>query len=151
MRSRRRFPLPLALVLPPLLSACMISESVSVSASQILGLASNSIKSISNSITGGGQAGAPRDIKAYAVLCAQENTNEVEFLRGIGRIARQHGITHWEAEPHLLVAAGEGLRSGGMSEDDMERFGARLAARDETTAQWVLQGYTLEGYGGRAQ
>jgi hypothetical protein len=123
------------------LSGCFILESASNSASAVLNSASRSVESISDSVTGGGHASYRQDVKAYACAFAVRGGDERDFLRGLSRVASRYGITRWEEEPQVLLAAGQGLREGGLDDGEMEALESRLGAIDARTARLVMQGY----------
>jgi hypothetical protein len=86
-----------------------------------------------------------RDVRAWATEVAQTGTPQDEFLRGIGRIAESHGLTHWEAEPATLVAIGEGLRDAGWSGEQMEQLRAELTGIQVEKVELVFEGYRQAG------
>jgi hypothetical protein len=62
-------------------------------------------------------------------------------LRGIGRVAESHGVSHWEGRADTLLAIGAGLRDAGVSRADVEALGARATGADPRVAALVLEGY----------
>jgi outer membrane murein-binding lipoprotein Lpp len=126
-----------------LLGGCAISTSISDSVSTSVESLSDSISSIS---PGGSseEAAYDEDVQAYAAVFAGSPGSERDFLRGIGRVAGRHGISNWESRPGTLVAAGRGLRRGGMTEERMDELGSGLAELDETTARLVREGWESE-------
>lgn len=109
---------------------------------------SGSVRSISRS------SGSPaekstlayrRDVRAWAAEFAQAGGSQDEFLRGIGRIAESHGLTHWEADPATLLAIGAGLRDAGWSGGQMERLRGELADVQARSVERVFEGYHSAG------
>jgi hypothetical protein len=109
---------------------------------------SGSVRSISRS------SGSPaakstlayrRDVRAWAAEFAQAGGSQDEFLRGIGRIAESHGLTHWEADPATLLAIGAGLRDAGWSGEQMERLRGELADVQARSVELVFEGYDSAG------
>ncbi len=86
-----------------------------------------------------------RDLRQFAAVFAlsQGGTRE-EFLRGVARIAEDHGVSHWEAEPITPRAIGEGLRDANLSEAEMEAF-VNDVGRDKPAAQLALEGWRNPG------
>ncbi len=99
--------------------------------------------SVSSGSGGGGESSAAyrRDVRAYAAEFAGAGGSSADFLRGIGWVAAEHGVTHWEADAGTLVAIGAGLRDAGVSPDDMEALGARAKDADPRVVALVLEGY----------
>ena len=110
---------------------------------------SGSVRSISRS--SGSPAGDKaslayrRDVRAWAAEFAQAGGSQDEFLRGLGRIAEGHGLTHWEADPATLLAIGEGLRDAGWSTQQMERLRSDLADVQARSVELVFEGYRSAG------
>jgi hypothetical protein len=111
---------------------------------------SGSVRSISRSSGSGG--GTPsslayrRDVRAWAAdFAAAGRGTQDDFLRGIGRIAESHGVTHWEADPATLVAIGEGLGDAGWSAERMEGLRGDLADVPASQVELVLEGYRSAG------
>jgi hypothetical protein len=82
-----------------------------------------------------------RDVRAFAAGFAQAGGSSDDFLRGIGRVAESHGVSHWEGRSDTLLAIGEGLADAGVSSDDVETLGARATGADPRVAELVLEGY----------
>ena len=85
-----------------------------------------------------------RDLRQYAAVFVRGEGTREEFLRGVSRIAEDHGITHWEAEPVTPRAIGEGLRDANLSEAEMNAF-ADSVGRNRPEAQLALEGYQHPG------
>jgi hypothetical protein len=86
-----------------------------------------------------------RDVRAWAAEFVREGGAQDEFLRGIGRIAETHGLTHWQADPATLVAVGEGLRDAGWSGEQMKRLRSDLADVQARSVELVFEGYRSAG------
>jgi hypothetical protein len=110
---------------------------------------SGSIQAISRSSgspTGGTASLAyRRDVRAWTTEVARTGTPQDEFLRGVGRIAESHGLTHWEAEPATLVAIGEGLRDAGWTPEQMQQLSGELTDVQPEKVELVLEGYGQAG------
>ena len=83
-----------------------------------------------------------RDVRAFSAEFAQSGGSSDDFLRGIGRVAESHGVTHWEGRPDTLLAIGEGLRDAGVSPNEMDALGARATDADPAVVALVREGYT---------
>ncbi|MEN8162210.1 MAG: hypothetical protein ABFS41_19220 [Myxococcota bacterium] len=99
--------------------------------------------SASSGSSGGGESSVAyrRDVRAYAAEFAGASGSSEDFLRGIGRVAGGHGVTHWEANPDTMRAIGEGLRDAGVRPDEMQALGARGGDADPRVFALVLEGY----------
>lgn len=85
-----------------------------------------------------------RDLRQYAAVFVKSPGTREEFLRGVTRIAEDHGITHWEAEVVTPRAIGEGLRDANLSETEMDAFVDSIG-RERAEAQLALDGYRHPG------
>ena len=107
-----------------------------------------SIQAISRS-SGSGGAGAQlayrRDVRVWTEEIARSGGSQDELLRGIGRIAESHGVTHWEAVPDTLSAIGEGLADAGWTSGQMEQLRGQLAGAQPRDVELVLEGYRQAG------
>lgn len=85
-----------------------------------------------------------RDLREYsAVFVRSEGTRE-DFLRGVTRIAENHGIANWEAEPSTPFAIGQGMRVANVSELEMRAF-CREFGTNELAVQLALEGWQSAG------
>lgn len=145
--------LALAASLP--LSGCKVISAIIEIPSDLSAGSSKSIAgsfdAISTSSGSGGSETTPnqssyrRDLRQYAALFAKsEGGTREDFLRGVARIAEDHGVTHWEAEPLTPRAIGEGLRDAQLTEAEMDAFVASIG-RDKPAARLALDGYRNPG------
>jgi hypothetical protein len=111
---------------------------------------SNSLRGLSvNSGSDSGSSGSRgaadtayrQDVRAFAAEFARAGGSSDDFLRGIGRVAESHGVSHWEGRADTLLAIGAGLRDAGVSRADVEALGTRAAGADSRVAALVLEGY----------
>jgi hypothetical protein len=106
---------------------------------------SGSFRGLSTSSGSGGKDEAKtayrRDVRAFAAQFAVAGGSSDEFLRGIGRVAEGHGVTHWEGDADTLAAIGEGLSDAGVSAADIEALRVRSAEADPQVVARVLEGY----------
>ena len=109
-----------------------------------------SFDAISGSSSGGTEEPTPnktsyqRDLRQYAALFVKGSGTSEEFLRGVARIAEDHGITHWESDAMTPRAIGEGLRDAKLSEAEMDAFVDRVG-REKSAARLALEGYRHPG------
>lgn len=112
-----------------------------------------SFDSISKSSGSGGDKGAAetpnklsynRDLREFTAAFAATSGSREDFLRGVSRIAEDHGISHWEADPLTPRSIGQGLRDAGWSEAQMAAFLDQVG-RDNPAGQLALEGYRQAG------
>jgi hypothetical protein len=85
-----------------------------------------------------------RDLREFTAAFAKTSGSREDFLRGVARIAEDHGISHWEAEPLTPLAIGAGLHDADFSEAQMAEFLDQVG-RDKPAAQLALEGYRQAG------
>lgn len=90
------------------------------------------------------KASYQRDVRQYAAVFVKGTGTRDDFLRGLAKIAEDHGITHWESETVTPRAIGEGLRDAKLSEAQMDAFVDSIG-RDTPAAQLALDGYRHPG------
>jgi hypothetical protein len=132
----------------PLLGCQLISTSITSPSDWVSGTGesiSGSFGGLSRSSgSGGGDAAKQaylRDVRAYAALFASSGGSSQDFLRGLGAVAAEHGVTHWESHPGTQRAIGEGLRDAGVSPAELDALTARAAAADPVVIAAVREGY----------
>lgn len=146
----------LAAVLLVSLTGCKVISAILEVPSDLIAGSSRSIAgsfdAMSASSGSGGQTTEPtpnrtsyrRDLRQYAAAFVRSEGTTDEFVRGVTRIAEDHGITHWESEPFTPRAIGEGLHDAHLSEAEMDAF-IDSVGRDRPEAQLALDGYHQPG------
>ena len=107
---------------------------------------SGSFEGLSRSSGSGGDSGSNqayrRDLRAYSAEFAGAGGSSDEFLRGVGRVAESHGVTHWESNPATMLSIGAGLRDAGVSEADLGAVLAQAGDADPAVLALVREGFT---------
>jgi len=85
------------------------------------------------------KASYERDLREFTAAFTRTAGTRDDFLRGISRIAEDHGISHWEADPATPLAIGEGLHDAGWTEPQMAEFVDQ--AGGAPAAELALEGY----------
>jgi hypothetical protein len=120
------------------LSGCSISYS--------FGKSSDSVSSISDSSSPSDddeKTAYSQDVRELTVAYLQSGEQPAEYMREIGHIAQEHGVTDWERQQTTFVAIGEGLKRAGIQEAELQNVGFLKAMLDgnPVTLQYVRQGY----------
>ena len=93
-----------------------LPSDLSAGASRSIAGSLDSMSKSSGSSEGGttpNKASYARDLREFAAFASATSASREDFLRGITRIAADHGISHWEADPATSLAIAEGLRDAG--------------------------------------
>jgi hypothetical protein len=85
-----------------------------------------------------------RDLRQYSAAFVRSGGTDRDFLRGVTRIAENHGIANWEAEPATPFAIGQGMRAAEVSEQEMRAFCREFGA-NETAAKLAFEGWQSAG------
>ena len=148
-----RFSLVLAAgVLLLLGSGCQsISDSITSPsrwAAQSSQASADSSNAVSDSISG---SSSPRrdhaatryqeDLRVASQTFATTGGDSEAFVREIGAIAEQHGITDWEADRATWLALGEGFRQAGLSRDQVDGLLLQLGHLQSPERGYVHEGY----------
>ncbi|MBM4337065.1 MAG: putative lipoprotein [Deltaproteobacteria bacterium] len=136
----------------PTLGCQVISASVSSPSDSISGTGhaiAGIFSAISTSSGSGGDGDSAkesyrRDLRQYTAAFARSGGTSADFLRGVTRIAENHGVSHWEAEPATPFAIGQGMREASFSEAEMNAFCSELGA-GTPAAEIALRGWQSAG------
>ena len=90
-----------------------------------MSLASSSLSSSSSAALTANLAYREDVIVATATFAGSGSIEAVSFRRELGRIARAHGITDWEAFDETWVGLGWGLRYAGLSDGEVHALLSR--------------------------
>ena len=82
-----------------------------------------------------------RDVRAYAAQFSRSGGSSDDFLRGIGQVAEEHGVSHWQSNPSTLLAIGAGLRDAGVTSAELDALAARAEGADPQVVALVREGY----------
>ena len=131
---------------------CTIVNAVSTGASDVLSATGNAIGGVLRAIadssdSGGGSAkndSYERDLREYTVMFMRSGGTQADFMRGVSRIAENHGIAHWEAEAGTPFAIGQGMREANVSEAEMRAFCDEVGA-ETSVAKLAFEGWRSPG------
>jgi len=145
---RQFFGVSLLVGVLPLLACQVISASITSPSDWVSGTGnsiSGSFEGLSRSSGSGGGDPAKlayrRDVRAFAAHFARTGGTQPEFLRGIGAVAAEHGVTHWESQADTHRAIGEGLRDAGIDSAQLDALTSRATAADPAVLALVREGY----------
>lgn len=85
-----------------------------------------------------------RDLREYAAVFVKSGGSEADFLRGVTRIAENHGVANWESDPSTPFAIGQGMRVANVSEQEMRAF-CREFGKNELAAKLAFEGWQSAG------
>ena len=153
MPSRRLLSLILMAALP--LAGCKVISALLELPSDLIAGSSRSIAGSFDAISTSSQSppeqptpnqtSYQRDLRQFTAMFArQADGSRDEFVRGISRIAEDHGITHWESEALTPRAIGEGLHDARLSQAEMDALVDGIG-RARPEAQIALDGYRHPG------
>jgi len=121
------------------------SSNSSSNSSESSGSSSDSLSKSSDSSSGssgGGDDQAYRDdVRDYTHAYVLSGGEFSAFQRGLGDIARRHGITNWEVRRATYRGIGAGLGKAGASQTQLDEFKANLAASSPEKLQDMQDGY----------
>jgi hypothetical protein len=122
-----------------LLGACVAPATSSMSLGSVSSISGSSASSAAHNARNHNAYYIDVRESTAAAILAQASTAEV--LRSISRAATEHGISDWEAKQSSYVALGEGLRLGGLDQDQARAWISRLSGGNAKTASLITIGY----------
>ena len=137
----------------PLLACQVISASITSPSDWVSGTGesiSGSFNAFSDSLTKSSGSGGKtdttnqayrRDVRVFAAHFARTGGTSQDFLRGVGNVAADHGISDWESLPDTQRAIGEGLRDAGIEPAQLDALTARASDADPMVLALVREGY----------
>jgi hypothetical protein len=132
-------------VLVGLSAGCSVSESVkgsSDSASDSAGSSSDSLGSISRSSSPEStESSYQNDVRDYTAAYLRTDGQIDSFRRGIGDLARKHGITNWEESTATYAGIGEGLGVARAKPNQLQTYMDGLAGQDPVKRAVMQKGY----------
>ena len=81
------------------------------------------------------------DVRNLTAAYVRQGGDAASFQRGLGAIARQHGVSDWEASPATWTGVGEGLRGAAASPQQRDALARELAGDDPVKQQAIARGY----------
>ncbi len=122
------------------MGGCSISHSISSS--------SDSSASISRSSSGPSVSEEERkayvqDVATYVDAIGNSGVSAEDFMRGISRIAKKHGITDWEGYKYTYIGIGKGLKAAGIAKDQVSSLACLkvLLSGNSERLKYIEQGY----------
>jgi len=85
------------------------------------------------------------DVRNYTAAYVRDGGDVASFQRGLGSIAREHGLSDWEAAPATWTGVGEGLKRAAASPQQLDTMSRELAGDDVAKQREIARGYTGPG------
>ena len=98
----------------------------------------------SSSSSGDSKQAYGDDIRDYTYAYVTSHRDLEAYEKGLGDIARLHGITNWQADEMTYVAIGAGLARAKASPNERVRFEKVVAGADEAKASLIREGYATQ-------
>lgn len=100
-------------------------------------------ESSSSSSPEGSESAYRNDVRDYTYAFAkQSRTDRAAVLDGMPKIAKDHGISNWEADRSTWLGIGEGLGKAKVSPTELELYKQSLAGSDAARAADIQSGYS---------
>jgi hypothetical protein len=131
------------------ISGCTVINAASDGASNMLSATGNAVAGVLHAIADSSASGNgssarndsyERDLREYTVMFMRNGGTQADFMRGVSRIAENHGIAHWESEVGTPFAIGQGMREANVSEAEMRAFCNEVGV-DTPAAKLALEGW----------
>lgn len=124
-----------------LAAGCSFSYS-SGSISDSIESSSKSSSDSSESSSGGGSQSAYRqDVRDYTYAYLRSSQDVSGLTRGVGDVARRHGISSWETDADTWRGIGEGLARAGVSPGELDAYKRTLSGSEGHRMAEIQDGY----------
>ena len=138
-RAWRRLTAPMLLLILAIGTACSFSYS---SKSSSESSASSSGSSASSSRTAEDEY---RDeVRDYTAAYVKSGGQFDAFTRGLGDLAKKHGITNWEDNEATYIGIGKGLGVAKVNQMQLDTYKTNLGAADPKKQAAIQKGYDSE-------
>lgn len=127
--------------------AAVAGCSFSYSSESISGSIEGSSKSSSSSSPGEKETAYRDDVRDYTVAYVGSSEDSQAFFRGLGDLAKRHGVTAWESDRSTWVGIGEGLARAKVSGAALDAFKQSLAGASAADQAAVQEGFDAYGAG----
>lgn len=81
------------------------------------------------------------DVRDYTTTYFSSSSDVDAFERGLGDVARRHGVTNWEEDDATYVGIGAGLAKARVTAGSFEALKRDLAHGDPAKANGLQKGY----------
>ena len=81
------------------------------------------------------------DVRDFTAAYASTHRDPQAFERGLGEVARRHGITDWEADDTTYVAVGAGLKRAAVSGPDLASYETTIGRTEPAKVALIRRGY----------
>lgn len=125
-------------------SSKSISDSISGSSESISDSSTSSSPSDEKK-TSDSEALYREDVRTFTAAWVRDGGDPASFQRGLGSIARRHGISDWEAVATTWTGIGEGLRSAAATTQQRDAVTSELAGDDAGKRRDIARGYAGQG------
>ena len=79
----------------------------------------------------------------YTEAIGQSSITADDFMRGLSKIAKKHGISDWEGYKYTYIGIGKGLKAAGIEKDrikDLPYLNV-LVSGNEKRLDYIKEGY----------
>ena len=125
------------------ISGCSISNSVSSSSDSSRSISRSSDSSSGPKVSEETRKAYVKDVATYADAIGASQISGDDFMRGISRIAKKHGISDWEGYKYTYIGIGQGLKAAGVPKDQVKEliYLKGLVSGNEKRLDYIREGY----------
>ena len=124
-------------------SACSISHSVSSSSDSSRSISRSSTSSSGEEVSEETRKAYVNDVATYTEALGESSITADDFMRGLSKIAKKHGISDWESYRYTYVGIGKGLKAAGIAKDQVGElpYLKVLVSSNEKRLDYIKEGY----------
>ncbi len=131
------------LILTFFITGCSISHSISSSSDSSRSISRSSTSSSGEEVSEETRKAYVNDVATYTEAIGQSSITADDFMRGLSKIAKKHGISDWEGCKYTYIGIGKGLKAAGIEKDrikDLPYLNV-LVSGNEKRLDYVKEGY----------
>ncbi len=131
------------LILTFFITGCSISHSISSSSDSSRSISRSSTSSSGEEVSEETRKAYVNDVATYTEAIGQSSITADDFMRGLSKIAKKHGISDWEGYKYTYIGIGKGLKAAGIEKDrikDLPYLNV-LVSGNEKRLDYIKEGY----------
>lgn len=131
------------LILTFFITGCSISHSISSSSDSSRSISRSSKSSSGEEVSEETRKAYVSDVATYTEAVGESSITADDFMRGLSKIAKKHGISDWEGYKYTYIGIGKGLKAAGIEKDRIKELPYLnvLVSGNEKRLDYIKEGY----------
>ncbi len=131
------------LILTFFITGCSISHSISSSSDSSRSISRSSTSCSGEEVSEETRKAYVNDVATYTEAIGVSSITADDFMRGLSKIAKKHGISDWEGYKYTYIGIGKGLKAAGIEKDRINELPYLnvLVSGNEKRLDYIKEGY----------